>query len=281
MPNHVEYLPNADAPPTGIGFDLTPGRPVIARREQFTGGYAVEPHSHPRAQLAMCYNGVMRLQAGKDVWIIPHKHAIWIPSDVEHQLSTQSAVLTHHLYVAPAYVSRAGLPQEMTVLRTSPLLRGVVERMVEQRMEGGLTQAETRRLAWVALDEIGRLKPAAMHLPGGRDPRLVAAMSIFLEHPEERRGLAEIAHEVGTSERTLARLFVTETGKSFRDWRARRRILFALERLEQGESSTELAALLGYSSPSAFIAAFKRDLGGPPSAFRGQAQDVTRLRRRG
>ncbi|NVK45991.1 MAG: helix-turn-helix transcriptional regulator [Rhodobacteraceae bacterium] len=265
MPNHVEYLPNPDAPPTGIGFDLTPGRPVIARREEFRVGYAVEPHSHPRAQLAMCYNGVMRLQAGEDVWIIPHKHAIWIPPDVEHQLSTQGPVLTHHLYVAPSYVTRAGLPQKMTVLRTSPLLRGVVERMVE----GGLAKPEVRRLAWVALDEIGRLRPAAMHLPGGRDPRLVAAMGIFLRHPEERRGLAEIAHEVGTSERTLARLFVTETGKSFRDWRARRRILFALERLEQGESSTDLAAHLGYSSPSAFIAAFKRDLGAPPSAFRG------------
>ncbi|WP_460274847.1 AraC family transcriptional regulator [Celeribacter sp. ULVN23_4] len=264
MPNHVDYLPNPDAPPTGIGSDLTPGRPVVARREQFTGGYTVEPHRHPRAQLAMCFNGILRMQAGEDVWIIPHKHAIWIPSDVEHQLSTQGPVLTHHLYVAPSYVGRAGLPKEVTVMRTTPLLRGVVDRMVD----GELTRAETRRLAWVALDEIGRLRPAAMHLPGGRDPRLVAAMGIFLRHPEERRGLAEIAHEVGTSERTLARLFVAETGKTFRDWRARRRILFALERLEQGESSTELAAHLGYSSPSAFIAAFKRDLGAPPSAFR-------------
>jgi AraC-like DNA-binding protein/quercetin dioxygenase-like cupin family protein len=264
MPKHIEYLPNPDAPPTRIGFDLSPGRPVVARQEALERGYAVAPHSHPRAQLAMSYNGVMRMQAGEDVWIIPHKHAIWIPSDVMHQLSSPSSVLTHHLYVAPPYVNRVGLPQEVTVLRTSPLLRGVVERMVD----GSLSKPEMRRLAWVALDEIGRLKPAAMHLPGGRDPRLIKAMGIFLRHPEERRGLAEIAHEVGTSERTLARLFVTETGKTFRDWRARRRILFALERLEQGDSSTKLAAQLGYSSPSAFIAAFKRDLGAPPSAFR-------------
>jgi AraC-type DNA-binding domain-containing proteins len=264
MPKHIEYQPNPDEAPSGEGFDLTPGRPVIAKIARLDSGFAVEPHAHPRAQLAMCYDGVMRMQAGKDVWIVPHKHAIWIPGGVEHQLTTQTPLLGHHLYVAPKFATRPDLPQSCTVVRTTPLLRGVVTRMTE----GGLTAAETRRLAWVALDEIGRLKPAAMHLPGGRDPRLVAAMGIFLRHPEERRGLAEIAHEVGTSERTLARLFVTETGKSFRDWRARRRILFALERLEQGESSTDLAAHLGYSSPSAFIAAFKRDLGAPPSAFR-------------
>ena len=264
MPKYIEYQPNPDEAPTGEGFDLTPGRPVIAKIARLASGFAVEPHAHPRAQLAMCYDGVMRMQAGEDVWIVPHKHAIWIPGGVEHQLSTQTPLLGHHLYVAPKFSTLAGLPTRCTVVRTSPLLRGVVTRMTE----GGLSAAESRRLAWVALDEIARLKPAAMHLPGGRDPRLVAAMGIFLRHPEERRGLSEIAHEVGTSERTLARLFVAETGKTFRDWRARRRILFALERLEQGDSSTDLAAQLGYSNPSAFIAAFKRDLGAPPSAFR-------------
>lgn len=264
MTEHVEYLPNAQEAPSRIGFDLAPGQPVVARIAWFDAGYSVEPHAHPRAQLAMCFAGMIRMQVGRDVWIVPPKHAVWIPGGVTHQLSTQTPTASQNLYVAPKYLTRAPLPQDCQVLRASPMLKGVAERLSET----GLSGPEQRRLAWVALDEIGRLPPAEMKLPGGRDPRLVAAMALFLTHPGERRGLSEIARVLGTSERTLVRLFVSETGMSFRDWRARRRILFALERLEQGESSTDLAADLGYSSPSAFIAAFKRDLGAPPSAFR-------------
>lgn len=265
MPKHVEFPPNTTATPTGDGYDTSPWRPVIARCGTMGAGVAVLPHAHPRAQLILCLDGVLRLRAGEDVWMVPHKHAIWIPGGLGHQLTTQTSLRVRHLYVAPRFAGRAGLPQACTVFRGSPLLRGIVERLAVEEDQAG---AAARRLAWVALDEIARLRPAALHLPGGRDARLVAVMAHFLRHPEERRSLSEVARDLDTSERTLERLFATEAGMTFRDWRAKLRCMVALEGIERGETSTALARRLGYSSPSAFTAAFRREFGAPPSAFR-------------
>lgn len=69
----------------------------------------------------------------------------------------------------------------------------------------------------------------------------------------------------GASERTLARLFLRETGVSFRERRLRLRLLAALTALEEGTSVTAVALDSGYDSPSAFIAAFKRVFGGTPT----------------
>ncbi len=74
-------------------------------------------------------------------------------------------------------------------------------------------------------------------------------------------------HEVGASARTLARLFLAETGLSFGDWRSRARLLAALPRLAAGEKVTTIALDLGYESPSAFISMFKRALGKTPSTY--------------
>jgi AraC-like DNA-binding protein len=50
-------------------------------------------------------------------------------------------------------------------------------------------------------------------------------------------------------------------------WRRQCRLLLACERLARGESVLEVALALGYASPSAFSAMFKRELGVAPSLF--------------
>ncbi|WP_287812733.1 helix-turn-helix transcriptional regulator, partial [Pseudomonas sp.] len=69
--------------------------------------------------------------------------------------------------------------------------------------------------------------------------------------------LSDWAGRLGTSEKTLMRLFQRETGLSFRGWRQRMRLLSSLDTLEQGHSVTTAALSSGYDSTSAFIAAFK------------------------
>jgi AraC-like DNA-binding protein len=58
-----------------------------------------------------------------------------------------------------------------------------------------------------------------------------------------------------------------QTGMSFGAWRQQLRLLRALERLAAGEAVSTLALELGYASPSAFIAMFKRALGVPPGRY--------------
>jgi len=66
---------------------------------------------------------------------------------------------------------------------------------------------------------------------------------------------------------TLARLFQRETGMTFGAWRRRRALLTALERLSEGDPVTTVALDLGYESPSAFIAMFRRTLGDTPTRY--------------
>ena len=69
------------------------------------------------------------------------------------------------------------------------------------------------------------------------------------------------------SSRTLARRFLAETGLPFRHWRQQVRLLEALKRLACQEHVTTVALDLGYDSPSAFIAMFKRALGVTPGQY--------------
>ena len=89
--------------------------------------------------------------------------------------------------------------------------------------------------------------------------RLVIA-DLSASHPREY-----YATRVGISARSLTRLFRLETGMGFVQWRQKARLLTALQRLGGGESVTSIALGLGYGSPRAFTAMFRRILGVSPS----------------
>ena len=74
------------------------------------------------------------------------------------------------------------------------------------------------------------------------------------------------------SERTLARRFEAEVGMSFRHWRRRLRLFKAIELLGGGLDVTRTAMELGYGSTSAFVYAFRTQMGRSPQAYmRGRA----------
>jgi AraC-like DNA-binding protein len=69
--------------------------------------------------------------------------------------------------------------------------------------------------------------------------------------------------------KTIQRLFVKETGMTFGQWRQQARLLRALELLAVGEKVIDVALALGYESPSAFAAMFRKQFGQTPSQFFG------------
>jgi AraC-like DNA-binding protein len=73
----------------------------------------------------------------------------------------------------------------------------------------------------------------------------------------------------GAAGRTLARLFEAETGLSFGRWRTNVRLRAAMLLLAEGEPVAVVAHRVGYATPSAFVAAFRRQLGATPGAFYG------------
>lgn len=265
--------------PSEVAFVEDRARPVLGHGRDLHPGAMIRAHSHPRSQLLWAAEGVLRVHAGDAVWIVPPSHAVWIPGGVRHQVSTQSGARSRNLYLDPSIRPRARVgtgavgseggadaAEGCEVLLLTPLLREIILRLAE-RPRDAPAQARGDRLAAVAIDEIGALPAAPLSLPGGQDPRLRRLTEHLGLHPEEGRPLDTLAAIAGASPRTLERLFRAETGLSFRQWRARARVLAALDRLERGETSTRIAYSLGYRSPSAFIAAFHSHFGCAPQSF--------------
>ena len=79
-----------------------------------------------------------------------------------------------------------------------------------------------------------------------------------------------IAKEVGLSPRSLARKFESELGMTWRQAQRRMRMVAAMERLAEHPELpiTEVAFSVGYTSLSAFNAAFREQTDMTPTAYR-------------
>lgn len=251
--------------PSGTAFIEDPSRPALVHGRDLPAGAQVSPHAHPRAQLLQAETGLLRVTSGDDSWLVPPGFGVWIPGNVPHAVTVETAARTRNIYIDPSLPLRQATGCE--VLPVSPLLRQVLARM---REEGDPDRFA--RLGAVACDEIALAEAAPLDLPAGRDPRLRRITLALGRHPEDPRGLVALAAMAGASPRTVERLFRAETGFGYRQWRVRARLIGAVARLERGESTTEIAHSMGYAGVSAFAAAFRRQFGCAPQAYlRGPA----------
>jgi AraC-like DNA-binding protein len=231
----------------------------------YYGGHHIEAHAHPWGQLIYAATGVMRVKAAGRLWLVPPARAVWAPAGLEHEILARGDFAMRTLYVSPRRA--AGLPEACVGLDVPPLLRELIVHIVGLGMlnEG---DPEHEALAQVAVGLLRSPRPLPSSLPWPRDPRGVAAAERLLAEPSDPAGLAAIARASGASARTLQRLFLEETGLGFSDWRQRLRLLHAATLLGDGVSVTEAGLEAGYASTSAFIAAFKKQLGRTPARMR-------------
>jgi len=85
--------------------------------------------------------------------------------------------------------------------------------------------------------------------------------------PDSASTLAELGRTAGAGERTLSRLFRSELGMSFHQWRTLLRIQHALIYLANGHTVTETATRLGWANPTSFIEAFSAIVGETPGRY--------------
>ena len=115
--------------------------------------------------------------------------------------------------------------------------------------------------------EIRRLPPCALDLPLPESPELTRLCESLLADLSTRRPSDRDAGDMNVSTRTLYRRFLKETGITFARWKQQARLLESIRRLAQGTPVTTVAIDLGYESPSAFSAMFRRALGVVPRTF--------------
>lgn len=241
-----------------------PARPIVARAFDETASGRYPPHSHVRAQLAYAVSGALMADTDYGSWLVPPQQAVWVPAGVTHEVRAFGPLAMRNLYLHPDSV--LDLPGECRVIAVSGLLRELILRAVDFRDDGPPSAAESR-IGLMILDELRMAEPEPLHLPLPRDRRLRTVTDALTSDPGDSRPLARWARIAGASERTLARLFVKETGLTFAAWRQRLRLLGAVARLAEGEAVTTVAYDLGYDSPSAFIAMFRKSLGKTPGRY--------------
>ena len=246
------------------GNSQDPQQPVVTVSSDSVTDQRFPMHRHFRAQLVFASEGVMRVTTAAGTWVVPPQQAVWVPADVYHEVYSAGPIAMRSLYVHPN--AAEGLPEECCVMSVEPFLRELIVKISDLAERRELSGSYAR-LVGVVLDELRELKVAPLHLPLPRDPRLKAVTDKLIADPGDNRDLAEWGRRAGASARTLARLFRRETGMTFAGWRRRLRLLAAVSRLGGGESVTRVAYDLGYHSPSAFVAMFRRSLGTSPGRY--------------
>ena len=237
-------------------------RPLYARAESLRAGSWTPLHQHDWVQFSYAISGVLGVQTAEGSFFAPPQWGVWIPAGVEHEVVTSMRAEMRSLYVRTQ--DSAWAPQRCRVLEVTPLARELIKNFCQLPPEYPEVDSAEARLVQVLLDQLAQLPEVGFSLPLPRHPRLLALCNELIEDPSQVITLHDWASRLGTSEKTLMRMFQRETGLSFRGWRQRARLLSSLSALEEGDSVTNTALACGYDSTSAFIAAFKSLFGYTP-----------------
>jgi AraC-like DNA-binding protein len=213
-------------------------------------------HVHPEHQFAWAAEGTLTVQIGDAAYVLPPSRALWIPAGTLHRTGAASASSMHSVY----FGGRQWV--QPTVVAVGPLLAELIRHLADLT----LPTAPRRRAEAVLRDLLVPVPVSTIHVPTV-SKRLSLIARALTDDPADDRDLAAWGRLVGASSRTLARAFVAETGMTFGAWRTQVRLLASLPLLAAGMPVATVARRVGYATPSAFVAAFRRVTDTTPGAY--------------
>ena len=276
QPRHAPAI----GPLTPDLFMPTARRTVRAKQQRLRADTRVVPHSHPWGQVALSATGVVRVTSPDASYIVPPSRAVWIPPGVEHAVTVieDAELLTLYLHQAGrrcgperSVAASAGW-RHCRVLEVSPLLLALALEL-DARPDGAGAPlarealARESRIAGLLLDELRRAAPVRLGVDLPREKRLRRLCAAVIDDPSRHPTLSAWAEGTGASARTMTRLFRSELGTSFVQWRQQVLLARAVPLAARKVPMASIAAELGYASPSAFAAMVRRSVGATPSRF--------------
>ena len=182
----------------------------------------------------------------------------------EHGVGMSGRVSMRTLYLSPRLCRT--LPRRCLVINISSLLRELILHACEFSKLRRRLVAE-RHVIELLLDQLKLVESVPVQLPHPHDSRARKLADLLRANPREQRPLEELSMKCGASKRTMQRLFVEESGMSFSRWRQRARLIHAMQSLAAGQSVTDAGLEAGYSTTSAFISMFRKQLGTTPARY--------------
>ncbi|MGH9386275.1 MAG: AraC family transcriptional regulator [Vicinamibacterales bacterium] len=233
---------------------------IRAHSQRYSRGKTPE-FSHDHHQLIAVSKGALVVDCREARWIVPARHAAWIPAKTRCSLAPSGQTHASVLYLKPEVVRNSRTACE--VLNVAPLLQAIVDHLV--RLESLPADRAGRRLASVLADQIASAAHVELGLPSPQHPRAIRVAELLMADPSDTPSLVALGKGLSVSARTLARQFIGDTGVTLGQWRRQFRLTHALTLVATGKPVKEVALEVGYESPSAFVAAFKRALGTTPA----------------
>jgi AraC-like DNA-binding protein/quercetin dioxygenase-like cupin family protein len=251
-----------------LGRRISTGDGIHMIANNYAKGVRLDTHMHREAQLVYAARGTMQVTTPKGRWLVPPDRAVWVPALLPHAIDVLADIEMRTLYFDLAWLKReersASLDAEF-VVRVSPLLHQAILALFDDHT----TPERTALLVRLAMLELHQAEDSATFIPLPDEPRCRRAADIVLADLTGDHEIEALARDVGTSARTLSRLFAAETQLSFKSWCQRARIAAAIEKLstDVNLSVKQLAADLGYASVPAFSHAFRQVTGKTPTEF--------------
>lgn len=219
-------------------------------------------HQHQKGQLLFAPQGCMSFALDNSICILPPTKAVWIPSHTSHRAKMTNVVAYRSLYFD---CTAFQCPDEITMVEVNALLKALIDKMA--LWEWDKPEDEMKNTTALFWEEFYAAKRHTFQLPLPSNRRFKKFRERVMQESFLVPDLTSLAGSVGASTKTVTRLFKTETGMSYQDWRQQWRLLKAIELLSRGMPVNDVSCWLGFSSDSAFIAFFKKQTGQTPLSF--------------
>lgn len=220
-------------------------------------------------QLVVAWRGLARVESREAVQLLPAGSVAWLPPGACPVVRARS-----RLEVSILYLEGPVFGVHPSIRRPTELATALLRRLGQNRVEhGGRT---TRALA-VLVDELEASPVDGLPLPLPVDPAAREVALALIADPAAQQSLQEVCEGAGLSLRTAERRFA-RAGLPLGTWRRHARLQHAATLVAAGVRVGEVAAAVGYSSSSAFVAAFRAAWGVSPGAWRRSALTPRRWR---
>lgn len=159
----------------------------------------------------------------------------------------------------------------LETIKMSPLLREIIN-FINSVGAIEVTRPEHRALYRVLKWQLACASKLNNSIPIPRESRARRIFEFLAREQLYHESLETLSRRAGASSRTVERLLLSEVGMSFSELRRKMRMQQAILLLSDGHTVTEVAMEVGYKSSSAFINAFREEIGTSPKKFLRQRE---------
>ncbi|GAB3595992.1 helix-turn-helix domain-containing protein [Microbacterium tumbae] len=244
-----------------IGQDEEPDWRIGTQTFELEDHVEWEAHAHPELhELLWGTRGALTAETDDGYFAIPGTLGLWIPAGTTHRVVAAAGTSFRCTYVDITATTTG----RTTAVAMPEVLRAVLDRLEAPPYLRPEPRMHAEELALSLLEPV---ESATVDLPLPQDGRTRRIAEALLADPADDSSIEEWGRRVGASGRNLSRLFTAETGMSFSTWRTRARMRRAIEWLAADHTVSSVSRRSGYATPSAFVQAFRRELGRTPGEF--------------